>query len=439
MLFAVMVSLARLWRSFGVEPSAVVGHSQGEIAAACVAGALSLEDAARVVCVRSRLIAEGLAGHGGMVSVPLPLAEVEGLVASFGDELVVAAVNGPESVVVSGTPEAVAALVEREPRARRIAVDYASHSPAVESIRGGVLEELAGVDAGPGSVPFYSSVTGGRVDGAELGAEYWFRNLRERVDFHGAVSGLVEGGLRVFLEMSPHPVLTTSVEETAETVALGTLRRGEGTLDRVYRALGEAYAHGVSVDWRPAYPGARVVDLPTYAFQHQHFWVTSPRDRTSVTDRWRHRIDWSQLPEPAAVAEPGRWLVLGATGTTSTDSVVRALGEQTVQVPAKAPRAKLAERLSAQAPADGVVLTPETPVEAAAMFQALDDAGLDTPIWIATRAAVAVDSADPRPRIDQAGVWGLGRVASWEYPAHWGGLVDLPQDLDESAAARLRS
>ncbi|MFF4476424.1 SDR family NAD(P)-dependent oxidoreductase [Streptomyces sp. NPDC001520] len=438
-LFAVMVSLAKLWRSFGVEPSAVVGHSQGEIAAACVSGALSLEDAARVVCLRSRLIAEKLAGRGGMVSVPLPMAEVAGLVAPFGDELVVAAVNGPESVVVSGTPEAVAALLEREPRARRIAVDYASHSPAVESIRGDVLEELTGVDAGPGSVPFYSSVTGGRVDGAELGAEYWFRNLRERVDFHGAVSGLVEGGFRVFLEMSPHPVLTTSVEETAETVALGTLRRGEGTLDRVYRALGEAYAHGVSVDWRPAYPGGRVVDLPTYAFQHQHFWVTSPRDRTSVTDRWRHRIDWSRLPEPAAVAEPGRWLVLGATGTTSTESVVRALGEQAVQVPAEAPRAELAERLSAQAPAAGVILTPETPMEAAAMLQALDDAGLDTPIWIATRAAVAVDSADPRPRIDQAGVWGLGRVASWEYPAHWGGLVDLPQDLDESAVARLRS
>ncbi|GAA1003260.1 hypothetical protein GCM10009576_096280 [Streptomyces rhizosphaericus] len=438
-LWAVMVSLAAVWRSFGVVPAAVVGHSQGEIAAACVAGVLSLEDAARVVCVRSRLIAQELAGGGGMVSLPLPLGEVEALIASYGDGLVVAAVNGPESVVVSGASEAVAALVEREPRARRIAVDYASHSPAVQDLREELLTALGPIAPAVGTVPVHSSVTGGPIDGSAMDAEYWYTNLREPVDFHGAVSGMVAGGFRVFLEMSPHPVLTTSIEETADTVALGTLRRGEGTLDRVHRALGEAFAHGVSVDWRPAYPGARVVDLPTYAFQHQHFWVTSPRDRTSVTDRWRHRIDWSPLPEPPAVAEPGRWLVLGATGTAWTDSVVRALGDQAVQVSAEAPRAELAERLRAQPPADGVLLTPGTPVDAAAMLQALDDAGLATPTWIATRAAVAVGSADPQPWADQAGVWGLGRVAAWEYPAHWGGLVDLPEDLDEAVAARLRS
>ncbi|MFE1930515.1 SDR family NAD(P)-dependent oxidoreductase [Streptomyces sp. NPDC059474] len=282
-LFAVMVSLARLWRSFGVVPSAVVGHSQGEIAAACVAGALSLEDAARVVCVRSKLIAEGLAGRGGMVSVPLPMAEVAGLVASFGDELVVAAVNGPESVVVSGTSEAVTALLEREPRARRIAVDYASHSPMVEGIRDAVLAGLPSVRPVAAEVPFYSSVTGGRVDGAELGAEYWFRNLRERVDFHGAVSGLVEGGFRVFLEMSPHPVLTTSVEETAETVALGTLRRGEGTLDRIRLSLALAHQHGIPVDWSAVFPDATRVELPTYAFQQQRFWPRAGATSVDVT------------------------------------------------------------------------------------------------------------------------------------------------------------
>ncbi|MBI0300365.1 SDR family NAD(P)-dependent oxidoreductase [Streptomyces sp. PRKS01-29] len=348
--------------------------------------------------------------------------------------------NGPESVVVSGTSEAVAAVVEREPRARRIAVDYASHSPVVQGLREELLTALGPIVPAEGTVPVYSSVTGGQVDGSAMDAEYWYTNLRERVDFHGAVSGLVADGFRIFLEMSPHPVLTTSIEETAETVALGTLRRGEGTLDRLYRALGEAFTHGVSVDWRPAYPGAHLVDLPTYAFQHQHFWVTSPRDRASVTDRWRHRVDWSPLPEPPAVAAPGRWLVLGgATGTAWTDAVVRALGERAVQVSAEAPRAQLAERLRAQPSADGVLLTPGTPVEAAAMLQALDDAGLATPTWIATRAAVAVGPADPQPRVDQTGVWGLGRVAAWEYPVHWGGLIDLPEDLDEPVAARLRS
>ncbi|WP_344599203.1 acyltransferase domain-containing protein, partial [Streptomyces violaceusniger] len=158
-LWAVMVSLAEVWRSFGVVPGAVVGHSQGEIAAAVVAGVLSLEDAARVVCVRSKLIAQELAGRGGMVSLPLPLPEVEGLVAPFGDGLVVAAVNGPESVVVSGTSEAVAALVEREPRARRIAVDYASHSPAVQGLREELLAALGPIAPAVGTVPVYSSVT----------------------------------------------------------------------------------------------------------------------------------------------------------------------------------------------------------------------------------------------------------------------------------------
>ncbi|MBI0300086.1 SDR family NAD(P)-dependent oxidoreductase [Streptomyces sp. PRKS01-29] len=282
-LWAVMVSLAEVWRSFGVVPAAVVGHSQGEIAAACVAGVLSLEDAARVVCVRSRLIAQELAGGGGMVSVPLPLAEVEGLIAPFGGGLVVAAVNGPESVVVSGTSEAVADLLEREPRARRIAVDYASHSPMVEGIRDAVLAGLSPVRPVAAEVPFYSSVTGGRVDGAELGAEYWYTNVRERVDFHGAVSGLVAGGFRVFLEMSPHPVLTTSIEETAEAVALGTLRRGEGTLDRIRLSLALAHQHGIPVDWSAVFPDATRVELPTYAFQYRRYWPRAGSTAVDVT------------------------------------------------------------------------------------------------------------------------------------------------------------
>ncbi|MFS7880294.1 SDR family NAD(P)-dependent oxidoreductase [Streptomyces asiaticus] len=246
-----------------------------------MAGVLSLEDAARVVCVRSGLIAQELAGGGGMVSLPLPLAEAEDLIASYGDGLVVAAVNGPESVVVSGRSEAVAALVEREPRARRIAVDYASHSPMVEGIRDAVLAGLSSVRPVASEVPFYSSVTGGRVDGVELGAQYWYTNLRERVDFHGAVSGLVAGGFRVFLEMSPHPVLTTSIEETAETVALGTLRRGEGTLDRIRLSLALAHQHGIPVDWSAVFPDATRVELPTYAFQYQRYW---PRAGTAGVD-----------------------------------------------------------------------------------------------------------------------------------------------------------
>ncbi|MFG2213262.1 acyltransferase domain-containing protein, partial [Streptomyces sp. NPDC048638] len=185
-LFAVMVSLAELWRSCGVEPAAVVGHSQGEIAAACVSGALSLEDAARVVALRSRALGV-LAGRGGMVSVALPVAEVEGL---LGVGLSVAAVNGPASTVVSGDVDALEGFLARceagGVRARRVPVDYASHSVHVEEIRGELLELLGSVRPRKGGVPFYSSVTGGVVDGSELDAGYWLRNLRQTVDFHGA-------------------------------------------------------------------------------------------------------------------------------------------------------------------------------------------------------------------------------------------------------------
>ncbi|MFE9069446.1 type I polyketide synthase, partial [Streptomyces violaceusniger] len=181
-LWAVMVSLAELWRSCGVEPAAVVGHSQGEIAAACVAGALSLEDAARVVALRSKAL-RALSGGGGMVSVSLPVGEVRERLGAWGERLSVAAVNGPSAVVVSGDADALdelLAVCEGEGiRARRIPVDYASHCAHVEAIEGELLRELAGISPGSSSVPFYSTVTGGVLDTTALDAGYWYRNLRQ--------------------------------------------------------------------------------------------------------------------------------------------------------------------------------------------------------------------------------------------------------------------
>ncbi|MEU0692019.1 type I polyketide synthase, partial [Streptomyces uncialis] len=185
-LWAVMVSLAEVWRSFGVVVDAVVGHSQGEIAAACVAGGLSLEDGARVVALRSRAVGV-LAGRGGMASVPLPVDDVRERIAPWDGGLSVAAVNGPSSTVVSGDADAitelVTGLVGDGVRARRIEVDYASHSAHVDEIRDVLLGDLAGIAPVSGSVPFFSTVTGGWLDTASLDASYWFRNLRETVRF----------------------------------------------------------------------------------------------------------------------------------------------------------------------------------------------------------------------------------------------------------------
>ena len=218
-LWAVMVSLAELWRACGVRPDAVVGHSQGEIAAACVAGGLSLEDGARVVALRSRALG-ALAGCGGMASIALGVDELQARFGGPGEGVSVAAVNGPGSIVVSGDPAALDLLVERceadGVRARRIAVDYAAHSAQVGEIREELLQACAGIAPRSGDVPFHSSVTGGLLDTAELDGEYWYRNLRETVRFEQATRGLLGEGYRTFIEAGPHPVLGVAVQESAE-------------------------------------------------------------------------------------------------------------------------------------------------------------------------------------------------------------------------------
>ncbi|MFE4663514.1 type I polyketide synthase [Streptomyces sp. NPDC056716] len=296
-LWAVMVSLARLWESYGVRPDAVVGHSQGEIAAAYVAGALSLEDAARVVALRSRALG-ALSGGGGMVSLALPLDRATGTIAAWGDRIGVATVNGPSAVVVAGEPTALAELVaacERDGvRARTIAVDYASHTPQVERIREHLLTALAPVAPKPARVPVLSTVTGDWLDTTRMDADYWYTNLRQTVLFEPAIRKLVAEGHDLFVESSPHPVLTTAVQETAESVdagpvtVTGTLRRDDGGPVRLLTSVARAQVHGVPVDWSPALGDARqpgVTGLPTYRFQRRPYWLapaTKPADATDL-------------------------------------------------------------------------------------------------------------------------------------------------------------
>ncbi|MER5651361.1 SDR family NAD(P)-dependent oxidoreductase, partial [Streptosporangium sp. NPDC002524] len=284
-LWAVMVSLAQVWRGFGVEPVAVVGHSQGEIAAGVVSGGLSLGDGARVVALRSRLLS-GVAGRGGMASVALSARQVEERITNWGG-LSVAAENGPASTVVSGEAGVLAGFVaECEAagvRCRLIAVDYASHSAQMEEMRGELAEALASVTPLVPQVPFFSTVSGRWLD-EPLDGAYWFRNLRERVRFAQATQGLIDAGHRVFVEVSPHPVLTVGVEQSLEAAgvegaAVGTLRRDEGGMDRFLLSLGEAFVHGVEVDWSPAFgdaPPDLDADLPTYPFQRKRYWLDAP-------------------------------------------------------------------------------------------------------------------------------------------------------------------
>ncbi|WP_246150758.1 type I polyketide synthase [Streptomyces qinzhouensis] len=281
-LWAVMVSLAAVWESWGVVPAAVVGHSQGEIAAACVAGALSVEDAARVVALRSRAL-RAVAGDGAMVSVALSAVEAEVLI---GDGVSVAAVNGPSSVVLSGDRSALTPVVERLSaegvRTKWVPVDYASHSAHMERIREELATLLSGITPASSRIPLYSTVSAARIDTSVMDAGYWFDNIRGTVRFHETVQALIADGLTAFVEVSPHPVLAMSVQDTldqADTTGLsiGTLRRDEDEHESFLTAAAELFVAGLPVDWNTAaYTGrnARRVDLPTYAFQREWFWLS---------------------------------------------------------------------------------------------------------------------------------------------------------------------
>ncbi|MFG2093241.1 type I polyketide synthase [Streptomyces sp. NPDC048612] len=529
-LFAVMVALAGLWRTRGVEPDAVVGHSQGEIAAACVAGALSLDDAARVVVLRSRALTV-LAGRGGMMSVLLPLSEVEDRLAPWGDALSVAAVNGPRSVVVSGEADALdelfGALQADGAQVRRIPVDYASHSAQVEEIREQLLADLAPVRPRSGATPFFSTVTGDWIDTGRLDAEYWYRNLRRTVRFEHAVRSLAAQDYRSYVETSPHPVVTTAVRETldaldlADAAVVGTLRKGEGGPRRFLTSLAELSVAVGPVTWRTVLDpdgsgAARRIALPTYPFQRRRYWPEpapalrgGPGDATDArfweavesgdadtlgaaldvapatldallpalsdyhrrhregaqADSWRYRITWKPVPADAAPATlRGTWLVLTPGDPAPADDLTTALAAAgahpvTVPVDTEADRAALAGTIGAALrgtaspdaplpPVAGIVSLlaldedehrahpglPRGFAATVALVQALDDLGVEAPLWFATRGAVTTDPLRGVTAPQQALVWGFGRVVALEQPERWGGLLDLPETLDPAAA-----
>ncbi|MFF1699330.1 type I polyketide synthase [Streptomyces sp. NPDC058257] len=293
-LFAMMVSLAQVWRSLGVVPEAVVGHSQGELAAACVSGALSLQDAARIVALRSRALTD-LAGLGGMSAVAAPVEWVRGRLERWSGRLSVAAVNGPASVVISGDDEALDQFAETaagdDVRVRRVRVDYASHSHHVERIRARLLADTEGVSPRESAVRFHSTVTGGLLDTRVLDGSYWYDNLRSMVRFGEVVEGLMRERGGVFVEVSPHPVLQVAMEEAADALAapptvVSTLHKQDGSAGKVLASLAELHVRGLPVNWKAAFAADRPrrVALPTYAFQRQRYWLSASGDTDTDTD-----------------------------------------------------------------------------------------------------------------------------------------------------------
>ena len=329
-LFAVMVSLAKLWRHFGVTPAVVAGHSQGEIAAAHIAGALSLEQAARVIALRSRAMAK-IAGEGGMLSVSAPASEISARLEPYGERVSVAAINGPASLILSGDPEALGELssaFEAEGlRAQSIAVDYAAHSAQIEALREELLEAFAPIEPQSSQIPLHSTVTGEAIDTATMDAEYWYANLRQTVLFEPVTRGLLEAGHRVLIEVSPHPVFALALQETVESTltdpaqatVLETLRREEGGPERFVLSLAAAHTAGAALDWEALFKGRspRRVALPTYPFQRQRYWLAgaggaADAGAMGLTDP-EHPLLGAEIADPAGEG-------FSLTGSLSTEA-----------------------------------------------------------------------------------------------------------------------
>jgi acyl transferase domain-containing protein/NADPH:quinone reductase-like Zn-dependent oxidoreductase/acyl carrier protein len=291
-LFAMSVALAAVWRAAGVEPGAVVGHSMGEVAAAYLAGVLTLEDAAAVICRRSRLMRR-LSGSGAMASVELPAVELSPWLESLDGRVSIAAANSPGTTVVSGEAEAVDQLLEwlelKEVFCRRVKVDVASHSALVDPILGELAETLAHLKPNAGSLPLFSTVDGAFADGAAMGAGYWVRNLREPVRLATATTALVGEGFNCFIELSPHPVLVNALEATLrgltagsgteenEGIVLPSLLRGNSAGPVLLRSFGRFWIAGGKLDWAELTGGAiegngRRPKLPAYPFEYERFW-----------------------------------------------------------------------------------------------------------------------------------------------------------------------
>ncbi len=284
-LFAMMTSLTRLWQHHNIQPTAVIGHSQGEIAAAHIAGILTLDDAARITALRSQALTT-LAGTGGMISLSLSEDSTTTLLQPWADHIWIAALNGPTTTIIAGDTTALDALLHHCEHhgihARRIAVDYASHTPHIEPLHHQLLDILGTITPHPATLPFYSTVTGEQItDTTTMTADYWYRNLRHPVRFHPTVTTLINTGHHHYLETSPHPVLTTAINDSNGT-ALPTLRRNH---PHFLTALATAHTNGITPHWHLPAPTTPPPTLPTYPFQHQRYWLDSPAPAASNPSR----------------------------------------------------------------------------------------------------------------------------------------------------------
>ncbi|MFJ5262506.1 type I polyketide synthase [Streptomyces sp. NPDC088387] len=496
-LFTFETALYRLLEHWGIRPDLLAGHSIGEIVAAHVAGVLDLADAVALVAARGRLMQE-LPSGGAMVALLATEAEVIPLLT---DGVDIAAVNGPRAVVISGDEEAVLAVAAKVEKSTRLKVSHAFHSRRMNPMLDAFREVLAGLTFHEPTLPVVSNVTGTLADeltspeywvrhvreavrfhdglttlaaeGAtrflEVGPDSVLTNMaqdvvpevvgtqrRDRAEDATLVEAVTRlhltgtgpdwpavfaGGRKVDLptyafrrdrHWEDAPIL--QAERSAAARAGGDAADPFWELVRDQDITAVAATLGVTDE-----PSVAAV-VPALAAWHEQ------RQANAAADGWRYRISWEPLPPAATPALGGRWLaVVPAGGDDWTKAVLAGLADRgitvdTLTVPADADRAAIAALLTGKGDTDGVLslLAPATgPTATAALVQALGDAGINAPLWCATRDAVAHGTADTVTGFAQAQVWGLGRVAALEHPDRWGGLVDLPAEIGPQTAVRL--
>ncbi|WP_442814757.1 SDR family NAD(P)-dependent oxidoreductase [Streptomyces sp. NBC_01198] len=322
MLWATMISLARLWQHHGLAPSAVIGHSQGEIAAAHIAGALTLNDSARIIALRSQTFSS-IAGRGTMLHVPLPADEITTRLPQH-PGVTIATLNSPISTTLSGDTDAIHRLHEalqgERVDSRLVPVDYASHSPHIDPLKERILRDLAPITPQPATIPFYSTTRPDTdpTDTTTLNATYWYDNLRQPVQLQATASQLITTGHTLYIEPSPHPVLTHAIHQTAENhphgqpiTALGTLRRNHGGPSQIAGALARAHVHNAPLDWTTHFADTPATDLPTYAFQTTHYWVRSSAGTGDVAQAGLSRTRHPLLGAVVRLAEDGGSVLTG--------------------------------------------------------------------------------------------------------------------------------
>lgn len=447
-IFAIQVAIARLLGSWGVTPAAVIGHSVGEIAAAYLAGALDLNTCARIAVARGRVMASA-AGKGCMAAVRLPVAEV---LQALGNRsgVSIAAVNGPQSTVISGDKDAIAALLQdwkgRGISCTLMPANYAFHSAQMEPFATELAKELGEIRGRTSEIPIFSTVLGGISPGTSFGAAYWSRNVRATVQFSAALQKAIASGFSAFVELAPQPVLAGSISEhsmpSGEPVAaVGTLRRNHAECRVMLGTLGQLHILGYPVSWKALYPQSTPpLPLPVYPYQRQRFWFerrSVPRTvgvQTETENIWQP--EWQPLERGAAVARRPRPSVVVASDVAERAALTAALSQRGISISGVTP-----EEWSRSVDADGRVIwiadktTAEDANALPTFLNAVQSLIRNSPqsrlqFWVVTQGAIATPETRSFSGLFQSPLWGMLRSIAMEHPS----IAWVRVDLDEEAS-----